>query len=337
MFYFVIFNSSISKCNNPNKRILTTLLYGSVGYICFHAILSSTDSKFLEILRKYFWSLAILDLIACIYLYNEFCESLNFQDNIFTKLLNVIATLFEKLLNSSYKVSNIDYNDDDFNNLDDDDDNVNDKLQGILKKRRVVIDEDNNDVREYNKNTSINDDTDLAGNNSNKLVKEINKNNTELDSLNKQLEQLQTTHTNDQKLSTDINQIRKRTQLQKNKDLVNVNFNYDPSVNLDEQDNLELENFTMDDLNSKNNQQVNTQFESYTNTLSSENVKQNFQKQMEEFNKQKQNILEKELNKKEQNINTAYSPNIDTASTVSANTDLGSMLDFDMDDFAKSI
>ena len=336
MFYFVIFNSSISKCNNPNKRILTTLLYGSVGYICFHAILSSTDSKFLEILRKYFWSLAILDLIACIYLYNEFCESLNFQDNIFTKLLNVIATLFEKLLNNSYKVSNIDY-EDDFNNLDDDNDNVNDKLQGILKKRRVVIDEDNNDVREYNKNTSINDDTDLAGNNSNKLVKQINKNNTELDSLNKQLEQLQTEHINDNKLSTDINQIRKRTQIQKNKDLVNVNFNYDPSVNLDEQDNLELENFTMDDLNSKNNQHVNTQFESYTNTLSSENVKQNFQKQMEEFNKQKQNILEKELNKKEQNINVAYSPNIDTASTVSANTDLGSMLDFDMDDFAKSI
>ena len=355
MFYFVIFNSSISKCNNPNKRILTTLLYGSVGYICFHAVLSSSDNKFLEILRSYFWSLAIIDFIACIYLYNELCESMNFQDNIFSKLLNVISTIFEKLLNSSFKVSNINIsNDDDGYDYDDnfnnfiDSDNTNDKLQGILKKRRVIIDEDNNNIREYNTKNSIEEDNEIQ--NGNHIQAEINKNNSELDNLNKQLEQLQTQHNNDSTMSTDINQIRKRSQtnketsLENNKDLLNVNFRYDPSVNLDEEDNLKLDNFSMDDFNNtdnnSNNDKVNTQFEAYSQNLSSmsNNIKDNFQKQMEEFNKQKQSILDKELNKKEKaQFTQTYNPNIDTASTVSANTDLGSMLDFDMDDFANTI
>jgi len=397
MFYFLIFNSSISKTSNPNKRILTTLLYGSVSYICFHAILTSSENNFLLKLRQYFWLLAIIDFISSIYLYNELCDSLNFEDNIFSKLINAISTLLNNLLNS--RLSEIQYTDiSDFNNIQNDKDynhssnNSNNNNKSILKNNQLSVsfNDDKNEIRNYNindtnfNNTNFNNtnfnDTNLNDTNLNDISMELKQSNNEMTELNKQLLNLQKQHneinTSSTTLATDISTIRntqrklqnnnnlefnnnmnnnlefnniKHTEiLLKNKekldnnDLINIKMNYDPNINTDIQSNLKLENFNENPFEIDNiKTEIDNQYNSYTNNLASTNssVKDNFLKQMEEFNKKKESILQKELEKKNSNqsYQSIYNSNIDNMSVISNNSDIASNLDFDMDEFASII
>jgi hypothetical protein len=412
MFYFLVFNSSISKTPNPNKRMLTTLLYGTVAYICFHAILSSSKNEFLSIIQQYFWMFIIADLGASIYMYNEYCDQKKFKGNVFTQFMNVFTKFMDGILSS--KVTGISYGLDEYDDSDNesyiesdsDEDNDSDEDEsnskenfknkkkhkkskkksvknGILKRRVSFNNEES--VKHFQKNEIISSDSQ----NTIPVKHELQNTQNEMSELNKQLLALQKQQEQDTqpKMGTSISAIRNKqvTPLQnqtqtaipslptseinamvnntdqllknkdniKNEDLVNMKLNYDPNVNINDNNgnvpNLKLDNFVenpITELEKDNSAQVNELFKSYSNNLSgtSTDVKENFQQQMEQFNKQKEELLKKQMSNKDQQQNV-YNPALpttntftnDTQSVVSSASDLGSVMDFDMDDFANTI
>ena len=424
MFYFLIFNSSISKTPNPNKRILTTLLYGTVAYICFHAILSSSKNEFLGTIQQYFWMFIIGDLGASIYMYNEYCDQKKFKGNIFSQFMIIFTKFMDGILSS--KITGISYGlddeDEDDNEENDSDDNYtsgndsednndsdtnndnskenfkNKKKRNKFKKKsskngilkRSVSFNNEETVKHFQKDDIISSSTQ----NTTPLTQELENTQNEMSDLNKQLLALQNQQEQETqpKMGTSISAIRNKqvnpsqkqaqhnqpqttipslptseinTMLNntdnllqnknniKNEDLVNMKLNYDPNVNLDNGDatigNLKLDNFVenpITELEKDNSSQVNELFKSYSNNLSSSStdVKDNFQQQMEQFNKQKEEILKKQMSSKDQHQNV-YNPNLSTTSTftsdtqsvVSSASDLGSVMDFDMDDFANTL
>lgn len=407
MFYFVIFNSSISKSPNPNKRILTTLLYGTVAYICFHAILSSSKNDFLNIIQQYFWIFIVSDFASSIYMYNEYCEQRRFNNNILSQIMKVVTTILDGILGS--KISGISYgleDDDNYDNSDadsdadsddynsdDSNDNGNNskkyknkehfknkktsrhkkgykRSKGILKNKVSFNNE--SEVKHFNKDEIISTEQQL--NNTQSEMSELNK---QLMALQQQQEQSsqpkmgtsisairnkQITPSQQQEIlnqtqskmpslpTNEINNMLSNTdELLKNKtnikteDLANIKMNYEPNVDLtnNNTNNLQLDNFIdnpMTELNKDNTNEVNELFKSYSNNLSNTNtdVKENFQQQMDQFNKQKEELLKKQLSSKNVHQNK-YSPNIETASAISSSSDLGSVMDFDMDDFANTL
>ena len=69
MFYFVIFHSSVSAGKDLDKKTLTTFLYGCVLYIIFHALLSTSDRAFFKTIQTYFWVIMAIDIICMLYIY----------------------------------------------------------------------------------------------------------------------------------------------------------------------------------------------------------------------------------------------------------------------------
>lgn len=69
MFYFVIFHSSVSAGKDLDKKTLTTFLYGCVLYIIFHALLSTSDRPFFKTVQSYFWVIMAIDVICMLYIY----------------------------------------------------------------------------------------------------------------------------------------------------------------------------------------------------------------------------------------------------------------------------
>jgi hypothetical protein len=69
MFYFVIFHSSVSAGKDLDKKTLTTFLYGCVLYIIFHALLSTSERPFFKTIQSYFWVIMAIDIICMLYIY----------------------------------------------------------------------------------------------------------------------------------------------------------------------------------------------------------------------------------------------------------------------------
>ena len=405
MFYFVIFNSSISKSVNINKRLITTLLYGTVLYIFTHAVLSSQEKDFFKIIKQYFMFLVCIDFISTIYLYNEKCSKLQASINVFQQILDKIFGLFEDKL--SLKVSEFEY--DDISNTENRKDN---SYNNEEDNNEEDIEEDNNNYEENKKNKSIlkkhvsfsnidenNYDTDIEDLNSpTEIRKEISETVNEIHKLNNNLLNIQLDNItninknndysslNNGSNSTDINKIRTLTNNNQNNNissnnnisnnnnissnnnisnnnnissnnnnikelnanLLNVKMQYDPNIDTTVKSNLNLDNFQENaKINVNNNpNSVNNQFQPVTNQLKNNDVQMNFQQQMEMFNKEKNELLQKTLNKKEETQITAYSPavsfdnnskNNDTQSFVSNASDIGSVFDLDINDFANTI
>ena len=117
MFYFLIFHSSISKFKEIDKKLLTTILYASIMYIIFHAILDSYQSNnFLKIIKNYFWLIFILDISTMIYLYFTLIKV---DKNIFYTIKKSFTNLFENISDTSiYKDNELDkVNDELFNDI----------------------------------------------------------------------------------------------------------------------------------------------------------------------------------------------------------------------------
>lgn len=95
MFYYVIYNSSITSYVENQKKYLTTLLYGSILYILTHAYLSSSNSKFIRAIKPYFWIIILLDIASMYYLYQQGdgqTDWLNNINNLRNKINNYIKT-----------------------------------------------------------------------------------------------------------------------------------------------------------------------------------------------------------------------------------------------------
>jgi len=71
MFYYLFYNSSFSFI--VDKRLFSTILYGSILYILTHAVLNYCDISILNIINNYFWTIFVLDIISFTYsIYNTF-------------------------------------------------------------------------------------------------------------------------------------------------------------------------------------------------------------------------------------------------------------------------
>lgn len=71
MFYYVIYNSSLTEHIESEGKIMTTILYGTIIYIVLHAYFSSSSSTFISNLKYYFWIILLLDIGFIYYTYHN--------------------------------------------------------------------------------------------------------------------------------------------------------------------------------------------------------------------------------------------------------------------------
>ena len=155
MFYFLLFHSSITKSKDIDKKILITVLYGSILYIIFHAITSSSTKSFLVTIKKYFFLIFTLDVICMIYVLKNFLPQINVKDK-FNNMQNMLSqiNLFGLIDTSFYdnnneiKIDNINLsNTEEFEKLN--------KLNDLLQNGNNTINTNNNN----NINTNTNNNT----------------------------------------------------------------------------------------------------------------------------------------------------------------------------------
>ena len=119
MFYYLLYNSSITNFKNSQKKTLTTLLYATFLYIIVHAYLNNSSYESIQKLTKYFWLVITLDVICFVYIYMQQNEEVNVIENVMS-LVKSISSFTGKVLNYSG------INDDE--DEDEDKDKSNDKL-----------------------------------------------------------------------------------------------------------------------------------------------------------------------------------------------------------------
>ena len=73
MYYYLIYNSSFNFI--VDNRLFSTILYGSILYIISHAILHYCNIEILTIIKNYYWSMFVLDIISFTYcLYKDYID-----------------------------------------------------------------------------------------------------------------------------------------------------------------------------------------------------------------------------------------------------------------------
>ena len=65
MFFYLFYNSSFSFI--VERRLFSTILYGSILYILTHAVLNYCDVSILNIINNYYWTIFSLDIISFTY------------------------------------------------------------------------------------------------------------------------------------------------------------------------------------------------------------------------------------------------------------------------------
>lgn len=63
MFYYLIYNSTIIKKDNPKNKNVTTLIYGTIVYIVIHAFIYMNKTV-KENLLRYFWLILSVDIVS---------------------------------------------------------------------------------------------------------------------------------------------------------------------------------------------------------------------------------------------------------------------------------
>lgn len=137
MFYFLIFHTSISANKDIDRKSLTTFLYGSVMYIILHAILSSCEQQFLQVIRRYFWIIVGLDIISMFFVYKTILDTTETGSVLKDKLFNLLEGLADTSMYSSSPVVNIDIGPTP---------EVPASVSGGILKKNVRIDESSNQV-----------------------------------------------------------------------------------------------------------------------------------------------------------------------------------------------
>lgn len=100
MFYFLLSNSSITKIKDPEKKLLTTFLYGSILYIIFHAILNTSSKPFFQIIKTYYWTILALDIFTLIFYYKDTFINLITKDGIIKKIITTVGSVLQNTFNN---------------------------------------------------------------------------------------------------------------------------------------------------------------------------------------------------------------------------------------------
>lgn len=101
MFYFVIFHSSVSAGKDLDKKTLTTFLYGCVLYIIFHALLSTSDRPFFKTVQSYFWVIMSIDIICMLYIYIKLIKPSPSDGTFVTGLKDKVVGLLDNFVDMS--------------------------------------------------------------------------------------------------------------------------------------------------------------------------------------------------------------------------------------------
>jgi hypothetical protein len=339
MFYFLLSNSSITKIKDPEKKLLTAFLYGSVLYIIFHAIINASSGSFFQIIKSYYWILLALDIFTLFIYYKEVFITLIRNCSSINKVIFTIGTLIQDILT---KITNIsDYS----NEVEFTSSTPNDIFNDVkctldnLKQKTHDLEEKHNTISQENKKVRFNIDSTqtpqqkLDINNSDTIIENDDINN--INDINNTLQQINNdffnnTQTNkksnvkiESNTSSSIKDIRNKQKIDNTK-----LFEYDNNVLLENRDQLtnsELENIKLD--YNPNDLLENIVYES----------------------EQKNELLNGNTflsgNANEALLNNVISPsqnitqtnNEDTTSIISNISDLGSILDLNLDDFENKL
>jgi hypothetical protein len=101
MFYFLIFHTSISANKELDKKLLTTFLYGCILYIVLHAILNSSDRPFIQMIKQYFWFILGLDVVCMLYIYKTIYDKQQEAGQGSQSLLGKLTEFIENLVDTS--------------------------------------------------------------------------------------------------------------------------------------------------------------------------------------------------------------------------------------------
>jgi len=185
MFYFVIFHSSVSAGKDLDKKTLTTFLYGCVLYIIFHALLSTSDRPFFKTIQSYFWVIMAIDIICMLYIYIKLLKPSGDSSSFVGGLKEKVTGLLDNFIDTSMYTNDIELQSYPINiypNAEQMTQMAQRQPSGILKKS-VSIDESMNEVKEIYGPEDINNDNTVN------LGYEA-PDNSETDELNNQLAQL---------------------------------------------------------------------------------------------------------------------------------------------------
>lgn len=112
MFYYLIFNSSYSNYDAVDKKIMMTVLYGTISYIITHAVLANSSIKIINSFKNYFWILLILDISIIYYIIQN--EKLTLDNFTINQLKDTINEVISK---KKSNVNNYETNDDTSNDV----------------------------------------------------------------------------------------------------------------------------------------------------------------------------------------------------------------------------
>ncbi len=186
MFYFVIFHSSVSAGKDLDKKTLTTFLYGCVLYIIFHALLTTSDRPFFKTIQTYFWVIMAIDIICMLYIYAKLIKPSGDGSSFVGGLKEKVTGLLDNFIDTSMYTNDIELQSYPINIYPNAEQMSQRQASGILKKS-VSIDESMNRVKEISETEDINNNND--NDNADNLGYEA-PDNSETDALNNQLSQL---------------------------------------------------------------------------------------------------------------------------------------------------
>lgn len=365
MFYFLLSNSSITKIKDPEKKLLTTFLYGSILYIIFHAILNTSSKPFFQIIKTYYWTILALDIFTLIFYYKDTFINLITKDGIIKKIITTLGSVLQNTFNNIADTSN--YSNDvefetntTFDSKVEHFDDVQCTLDNLKQKTQQLENlksQHHNNNSQSDNNTNSNNNTTLDNksilkkvsfneneNTSHIIPQEIKDLNDNLQKLNQpnnpQLNtpQLNTQVTNNNNNSSSIQEIRKKQNIDKsnlqsydnntliknrnelsNSELENIKLNYNPNDLLNE---IEYETKQKNELLNGNNflsGNANSKLDNNDiNTIKSTPIS-------------KINDLAKSNTKKNSTSED------DKHSQISSISDLGSVFDFNLDDFENKL
>ena len=376
MFYFLLSNSSITKIKEPEKKLLTTFLYGSILYIIFHAILNTSSKPFFQIIKTYYWTILALDIFTLLFYYKDTFINLITKDGVVKKMITTLGNTLQNIFNNIADTSNysneVDFEtnntlvngNDTFDDVQCTLDNLKQKTKELenLKNNQFNNEDNTNSFNDSNfNNNTIQDNKSILKkvsfneneNTSRIIPNEIKELNNDLQNLNQSntQSQLNTPQPNTQETnnnnSSSIQEIRKKQNINKsnlqsydnntlienrnelsNDELENIKLNYNPNDLLNE---IEYETEQKNELLNGNDFLIgngNSKLDNNDiNTIKSTPISQI---------KKNKNLNKNTTNKNNNLKNNSISED-DKQSQISSISDLGSVFDFNLDDFENKL
>lgn len=171
MFYFLIYQSSITEYYDTEKKFLTSFFWGTISYIFTHALISSSSSPLAIQLKRSFWLILLIDIGVWFYMHQYVRNKDNADsdssmvDDLLAKIslsASKIDTELEDTKNNKNKKDKvINYSDDndesEISNEPDEQEPIKNVKQTSKKKKKQTIKEPINKTNDITGSTNIDD------------------------------------------------------------------------------------------------------------------------------------------------------------------------------------